>query len=81
MSRIMKLLEKTRNNPKNVSFEDLDKLLIRAGFECITPNGGSHYEYVIEGCPYDITVPRRRRIKEVYVKKAIAAIEEFGNLE
>ena len=82
MSRIMKLLERTRNNPKDVHFEDLDKLMLRAGFECRQPSGGSsHYTYTIEGCPFPTTVPRKNPVKTVYVKLVIARIEEFGNLE
>ena len=52
MTRKEKILEKVRNNPKNVSFEDLDKLVRWAGF-ILRPqkSGTSHFVYTKPGCP------------------------------
>jgi hypothetical protein len=48
MSKSEKLLEKIRNNPKAVSFDDLDKVLRGCGFIRRQPrNGSSHYYYTI----------------------------------
>ena len=77
MSRRQKLLRQIRKNPKNVRFEDLDRLLRLCGFE-ERHAGGSHYTYKHKGCRVILTVPRHKSIGEVYVKKALTIIEECG---
>jgi len=78
MARKEKLLGRLRNNPNNVRFEDLDKLLQWYGFESRTPHGGSHYIYKRKGCR-PLSIPRRRSVGRVYVKRALALIEECGD--
>ena len=34
MSKLEKLLQRIKNNPKTVRFEELDKILLNAGYEC-----------------------------------------------
>jgi len=80
MGRKEELLAKLRNNPKNVKFADLDKLLQWYGFECRSPRRGSHYVYKRRGCR-PLTIPFNRPVKEPYVKKALASIEECGDPE
>ena len=77
MSKLQKLYEKIKNNPKSVRFEELQKLLCRAGFEVRQPRGGSsHYTYTLGGKL--ITVPYDRPfIKRIYVELAIEQIGEF----
>lgn len=79
MSKLEKLLEKIKNNPKQVRFEELDKLLIRSGFERRQPRGGSsHYTY-IKGTAR-ITVPfSQPHIGETYVKLVIKILEGEKN--
>lgn len=77
MGQREKLLEQLRGNPKNVRFEDLDRLLRLCGFERRNPQGGSHYVYKRPGCR-PITVPRHKPVESVYVKKALALIDELG---
>lgn len=75
MSRLKKLLKKIKDNPKQVRFEELDKILIRAGFCRKQPRtGSSHYTYT-KG-PKRITVPYDQpHIGEAYVKLAIKILE------
>lgn len=81
MSRKEKLLERIRSNPKDVAFDDLDKLLEWAGFvRRAQRSGSSHFIYTKPGCP-PLTVPRRNPLKEAYVKQALAFIDEYGDLE
>lgn len=80
MERREKLLEHMRNNPTNIRFEDLDRLLRLYGFECRPPRGGSHYQYKRKGCR-PISVPRHKPVKQVYVKRALALIEECEEVE
>lgn len=75
MSKAEKLLVKIRNNPKTVSFDDLDKVLLQIGFECRQPrSGSSHYVYTYGS--FRLTVPYNRPyVKAFYVKQAIEFIE------
>jgi hypothetical protein len=74
MGQREKLLEKLLNNPTNVRFEDLDRLLRLYGYES-RPHGGSHCFYKRIGCR-PISVPRSKPVKEIYVKRVLALIEE-----
>ncbi len=76
MSKREKRLEKIRQNPKNVRFDDLDRVLQDQGFERTQPRGGSsHYVYV-RG-EQVITVPYKRPfVKTVYVKEALKLLDE-----
>lgn len=78
MGRKEDLLAKLKHNPKNVPFEELDKLLGWYGYQCRN-TGGSHYFYKRKGYPA-LTIPRHKPLKQVYVKKAIAALESCIDL-
>lgn len=72
VKKICKLLKDILQNPKNVRFEDLDKLLKEMGYEVRQPGGGSsHYNYRKKGEPLMITIPKDQPIKETYVKLVI----------
>ncbi|MBD3879602.1 MAG: toxin HicA [Quinella sp. 1Q5] len=72
MSKLEKLLQRIKNNPKSVRFEELDKILLNADYERAQPrSGSSHYTYRKEG-KNPITIPHRKPyIHEVYVQKVI----------
>jgi hypothetical protein len=75
MAKWKKLYERIQNNPKNVTFEELDKVLRLAGFERRQPrSGSSHYTYTKPG-KYPITVPKDKPLKAVYVKLALEAMK------
>lgn len=73
-------IEKIRNNPKNVRFEVLDKVLRKAGFKARKPkSGSSHYTYK-KG--YSIlTIPKHTPVVVCYVKKALEFIEKEAKPE
>ncbi|MDF9406999.1 toxin HicA [Pelotomaculum isophthalicicum JI] len=75
MSKLEKLLQKIKNNPRQVRFEELDKILIRSDFKKRQPRkGSSHYTYTkgttLVTVPYD-----QPHIDIAYVKLAIKALE------
>lgn len=75
MGRLKKLLEKIKNNPRQVRFEELDRILIRAGFTKRQPSGGSSHYIYTEG-KVRLTIPYRQpHIKAVYVQRAISVLE------
>lgn len=73
-----KLLNRIKNNPKTVKFEELDKILQGDGFERRQPSGGSsHYTYGL--ADKILTVPcKKPYIKVIYVKMAIKLLEDLG---
>ena len=77
MSRKDKLIEAIKNNPKNVKFEDLKKILESLGYKAIN-RGGSHYVFTREAS-ISLTTPYKKPIKVIYVKQVISIIEEEEN--
>jgi len=81
MTHREKLLQKIRNNPRQVSFADLDKLLLASGFVRRAPrSGSSHFIYTRAG--HVLSVPYKRpHLGQTYVKQALQMldlIEEEG---
>jgi predicted RNA binding protein YcfA (HicA-like mRNA interferase family) len=74
--RKCKLIKKILNNPKNVRFKDVDKLLKAFGYEAKQPSkGSSHFVYRKKGAN-PITVPYKRPfVKEIYIKQIIKILE------
>lgn len=77
MTQREKLLERLRNNPKNVRFEEIDALLTSYGFVARQPGGGSsHYVYRRDG--RIITIARHKPfIHSKAVKEVLDAISEI----
>ncbi|MBQ3442553.1 MAG: type II toxin-antitoxin system HicA family toxin [Selenomonadaceae bacterium] len=72
MSKLEKLLQRIKNHPKTVRFEELDKILTNAGYERAQPRrGSSHYTYR-KSDRVPITIPRQIPfVHEVYVHNVI----------
>jgi len=80
MSKREKALEKFRNNPRNVRYEELEALLMYLGFEKRQENT-NHLVFSIQG-HLPITVPRKRPfLKQEYVKNDIQAIDELDLMD
>lgn len=75
MSQKDKLLKAIRNNPKNVSFQEIKKLLEGHGFVC-HDGKGSHFVFKREGFS-PVSIPRKKPIKAVYVHQVINIIDEI----
>jgi len=78
VGKLEKLLQKIKNNPKQVRFDELDKILTRAGFERRQPRGGSsHYYYTKSSM--QISIPYRQPyVLTTYVVAAIKLLERMG---
>ncbi len=77
MTKKEKILEDIKNNPNDVSPELLHSLLIYYGFihRC---GKGSHQIYKHPKYTYMmLSVPNRRPIKAIYVKRAIEYIDDI----
>lgn len=75
MSKLVKLLNRIKNNPKTVRFEELDKILLHYGFsKRQSRKGSSHFVY-IKGSIL-ISIPfKQPYIKVGYVVEVIKALE------
>ena len=75
MTKREKALRKMRNNPKEVRFNDLAKVLEQYGFE-IRKTGGSHQ--VFTRGQYRIIVPfRKPHLLEYVVKDALRILDKI----
>jgi len=75
MSKYEKLLAAIRNNPKDVSFEEIRKLLEANGYTCDDKTASSHCIFRKENAQ-PISIPKHKPIKAVYVKQALQLIEQ-----
>ncbi|ACV64569.1 YcfA family protein [Desulfofarcimen acetoxidans DSM 771] len=80
MGKLEKLLKKIKNNPKAMRFEELDKILIRTGFNRRQPRKGSSH-YIYSKGSKRLTVPfDEPHIKTIYVELAINLLKgEINN--
>jgi predicted RNA binding protein YcfA (HicA-like mRNA interferase family) len=78
MSKREKRLQKLRQNPKNVSLDEIRQVLEAEGFE-LDHVTGSHYIFRAEAGNEILTVviPFRRPVKPVYVKQVLTAVEKW----
>ena len=75
MSKLEKLLQRIKNNPKTVRFEELDKVLRREGYvPSQSRSGSSHYTYKKIGSR-SLTIPRQLPyVKECYVRDVLETV-------
>ncbi len=82
MTKFSKLYAKITRNPKDVDFEELDKVLKQYGFKCRQPGkGSSHYIYYHPELPDAISIPKARPIKAIYVRQALDMIASLKERE
>ena len=74
MSSKDKLLKSIENNPKDVKFNDIKKLLEWFGFELVSVTG-SHHKFKCDD--KSVVVPYHKPIKEVYIKQILDLIKEI----
>lgn len=74
MSKKDKLIKAMKNNPKNILFEDIKKLLEDYGYVCHN-SGGSHFVFRKENT-VSIVIPYHKPIKAIYVKHVLEILGE-----
>jgi hypothetical protein len=80
VSKTIKLIEAMRNNPAgDWSMSDIQRVCDGLGWKCLPPSGGSHWKVVAPGSMTILTVPARRPIKPIYIRKLIALVDEVGD--
>jgi predicted RNA binding protein YcfA (HicA-like mRNA interferase family) len=80
-SRRQKRRRKIAQNPRNICFDDLKRLLEDYGFE-LSRTKGSHHSFVgmIEDSKVTIVVPFRKPLQEVYIRHVLALLEQIEPL-
>ena len=73
--RVQRLYDQVLSTRKNCAFEDLQRLLLAAGF-IERKARGSHRIFKLGRVA--ISVPERRPVKENYVDQVIAILQELG---
>lgn len=76
--RRRKRCNKIAQNPENVRFEDLQRLLEDYDF-ALKRSKGSHHSFVgyVGETKTTIVIPFRKPLHEVYVKKVLAILDEI----
>ena len=81
MTKADKLLAQMRRNPAgDWTIQDIRKLCDGLGWQCLPPSGGgSHWKIVVPGSEAILTVPARRPIKPIYVRKLLEFMKEAAD--
>jgi len=81
MGTVEKLLEWMRRNPQgDWTMDNLLTIARKMGLE-VRSCGGSHHVFSCPGIAGDVSVPYRRPIKAVYIKKIIALVDAADEKE
>lgn len=82
MTKREKRLQKLRQNPRNVLFDELRQILEDHGF-ILARVTGSHHIFVAEigGHVWKLTIPFHKPIKTTYVRTALNAIDEINAVQ
>ncbi|NMM52138.1 type II toxin-antitoxin system HicA family toxin [Paenibacillus aquistagni] len=74
MARIDKLIQKMKNRPNGITFEEIAKVLNYNGYILVRVNGSHHHFRNKSGDL--ITIPKHHPLKAVYVKDVLDRIGE-----
>lgn len=79
--RRRKRRSKIGQNPKNIRFEDLKRLLEEYGFQ-LRRTKGSHHSFVgyVGDEKVTLVIPFRKTLQEVYVKHTLAVLDRIEPL-
>jgi hypothetical protein len=77
MAKTDKRLIRMRQNPAgDWTIEDITRLCSVLGWQCLPPTGGgSHWKVTAPGAEVILTIPAKRPIKPVYIRKLLAMAE------
>ena len=78
MSKREKRLQKIKQNPKDVSFDELRQLLQDYEFQLRRVTGSHHiFEYILDAKRLKFILPLGRPVKTYYVKDAVRLIDQI----
>lgn len=73
MSKISKLLQKFKEKPETLKYQEIKKVLLHLEFEIINTNG-SHVKYKNTICRIDIIIPVHNNDCKKFYKKEVLKI-------
>ena len=78
MSKADKLLARMRHNPAgDWTIQDVERICKAMGWDCLPPTGGgSHWKVAVPGSEAVLTVPAKRPIKPIYIRKLLEMARE-----
>ena len=81
MTKADKLLAGMRRNPAgDWTIQDLERVCNSLGWICLPPSGGgSHWKITAPDGDMILTIPAKRPIKAIYIRKFLAMLERRGN--
>ena len=80
MSKIDKLIEKLRNNPRDTNVDNIRKILDKYGLEYVWGKG-YHLNVKHPSIDYILTIPTHKPIKPIYIIKLLKMIDEIGEIK
>ena len=76
MAQSEKRLEQMRRNPVgDWTIADVEVVCRARDIACVAPARGSHYDLSHPNIPDILTIPARRPLKAVYIRKLIAFVD------
>jgi len=78
MTKADKLLDRMVRNPAgDWTISDIQTLCDQLGWTCLPPTGGgSHWKVAVPGSDTILTIPARRPIKPVYIRKLMTFVKD-----
>lgn len=75
-------IEGMSENPIGWRIQQVEALCVVLGIKCVPPRGGgSHYKVSYPGNREILTIPSKRPIKPVYIKKLVAFVRSLQDAE
>lgn len=75
-------LSRMRSNPAgDWTIRDMEAVCAEYGVQCTPPSGGSHYKVSHPSRREILTIPYRKPIKPVYIRKLVRFIDSLGGDE
>ena len=75
MSQAQKRLQDMRANPMGWTMEDVEVVSRAYGVSCEPPSRGGHYKISHRTQSDILTIPKRPRIKPVYIKRFVSFVD------
>lgn len=80
--KILARLEAMAENPNGWRIQHVEGLCAVLGIRCVPPRGGgSHYKISYPGKREILTIPSKRPIKPIYIKKLVAFVRSLQDAE
>ncbi len=77
-----KLFEKMSANPRDDwTINNIEVICENYGLECLKPSNGSHYTVKSKHSDQILTIPYKRPIKPIYIKKFVILVKNHDECE